>query len=883
VLEDRTVPASLSYSTLLHGSIFATAVDSAGNVYVTGQTDSGLPTTPGAFETTGTGAFVAKLNPTGTVLYATYLGNGNFGRGEGTGIAVDAAGDAYVIGSQANIPTTANAIASSGADFVAELNPTGSGLLYATYLPGTVNFPLTLGCSGTIALDGSGNICVAGAAQAGFPVTASAYQTAYLDGTGNGRSNAFFAKINPALSGSASLLYATYLGGSGGIGDAASGISLDSAGNVYLEGYTGSTNFPTTSGAFQSSYGGGSDDAFVAKFNPTLSGAASLVYSTFLGGSGPDGYVSGATAYFDNEQTDGGIAVDSAGNAYITGSTASTSFPTTPGAFQMKSGLASNGRVDLDPSDAFVTKLNATGTALIYSTYLGGGSTRSGGAAIALDAKGDAYLTGWTNSTAFPTKNPIQAANGGGYDAFVTVLTPSGSSLLFSSYLGGSGNDYGFGIALDSAGSVYVGGAGSVDKITPIVSLTSLSVTGFPSPTTAGVPGTFTVTVKDANGNVLTGYTGTVHFTSSDHRAILPADYTFIAADQGVHTFSATLFTAGSQGIGATDVSNGLSASEAGISVAAAAASTLILSGYPSPTNAGLAANCTVTAFDPYGNKATGYTGTVQFSSSDGGASLPAPYTFTAGDAGVHTFRATLNTTGTQSLTVTDTSNSSITSTQANITVAPAGLAALGVTGFPTATTAGSSATITVTALKADSSTDTGYLGTVHFTSSDRQAVLPADYTFTAADQGVHTFSVTLKTSGSQSIATTDTVFGSITGSETGITVSPAVASQFVLSTPGGGVGIYSKVPFTLIVTVEDAYGNVVPTYTGTVHFSGGTSSETLPPDYTFTAADAGVHTFTNAFVLHEPKSGPAWPWVIQATDTQNSNVTGQIWLGFIA
>jgi hypothetical protein len=477
VLEDRTVPASLSYSTFLHGTVFATAVDGAGNVYVTGQSDGNLPTTPGAFETTGTGAFVAKLNPTGTaVLYATYLGNGNFGRGEGTGIAVDAAGDAYVIGAQANIPTTANAIATSGgADCIVELNPTGSGLLYATYLPGTVNFGATLGCSGAIALDGSGNICVAGAAQAGFLVTASAYQSAY---GGSGSYNAFFAKINPTLSGSASLLYATYLGGSGSTGDAASGIALDSAGNAYLTGNTSSTNFPTTSGAFQSAYGGGSEDAFVAKFNPALSGAASLVYSTFLGGSGADGYVSDSSQALDNEQAAGGIAVDSAGNAYVTGGTASTNFPTTPGAFQvqMQSGVSTYGRPAIDPSDVFVTKLNATGSARVYSTYIDGGTfvsgkyhgkpvisgTRSGGASIAVDASGDAELTGWTNSTTFPTVNALQTTNGGGYDAVVTVLNPAGSSLLFSSYFGGSGDDQGYGIALDSAGNAYVGGnAGS--------------------------------------------------------------------------------------------------------------------------------------------------------------------------------------------------------------------------------------------------------------------------------------------------------------------------------------------------------------------------------------------------------------------------------------
>ncbi|HMF14920.1 MAG TPA: SBBP repeat-containing protein, partial [Gemmataceae bacterium] len=444
VLEDRTVPASLSYSTFLHGIVLATAVDGAGNIYVTGRTDSGLPTTSGAFETSGAGAFVAKLNPTGTaVLYATYLGNFDWGQCAGTGIAVDAAGDAYVIAQQNNVPTTANAIASSGPNngaCVVELNPTGSGLIYATYLPGTVTFPITWGYAGAIAVDGSGNIYVAGSAQAGLPVTASAFQTAYLGGSGGLAGNAFFMEINPALSGTASVVYATYLGGKGG--DAATAIALDGAGNAYLEGYTWSSNFPTTGGAFQTTLGGGTgtENAFVAKINPSLSGAASLVYSTYLGGSGLSGYVPSNGNANDITQIDGGIAVDSAGNAYVTSATTSLNFPTTPGAYQVNSNMPSLNDGFRNPSDVFVTKLNSTGSALVYSTYIGGGSfvsgkyhgkpvisgTRSGGASIAVDASGDAELTGWTNSTKFPTVNALQTANGGGYDAVVTVVNPTG-------------------------------------------------------------------------------------------------------------------------------------------------------------------------------------------------------------------------------------------------------------------------------------------------------------------------------------------------------------------------------------------------------------------------------------------------------------------------
>jgi hypothetical protein len=474
VLEDRTVPASLSYSTYFHGAVYATAVDSAGDVYVTGNTDSNLPTTPGAFQTTGSGAFVAELNAAGSaLLYATYLGSSGPIGGLGTGITVDAAGDAFVIGQSNNVPTTSNAIASSasGANnvFIAELNPTGSGLVYSTYLPGAVGLSLTQCNSGAIAVDGSGNIYVAGAAEAGLPVTAGAYQQSYLGP--KGEFNAFFAKINPALSGAASVSYASYLGGTGSLGDAALGIAVYGSGNPYLEGYTTSNDFPTTSGAFQRNNNYSPlGDVFVAKFNPALSGTASLAYSTYLGGSvsgvGSNGYVKVRPNLLTDHYPAGGIAVDSAGNAYITGGTTSTSFPTTPGAYQVTSNIVNSSKnsSSFPPSDVFVTKLNATGTALVYSTYLGGGGskqsggTHSDGISIAVDASGDAHVTGWTDSSTFPTVNALQTTYAGNEDAFVTVLNPSGSGLLFSSYFGGSSYDYGFSIALDAAGNAYVAG-----------------------------------------------------------------------------------------------------------------------------------------------------------------------------------------------------------------------------------------------------------------------------------------------------------------------------------------------------------------------------------------------------------------------------------------
>ena len=231
--------------------------------------------------------------------------------------------------------------------------------------------------------------------------------------------------IDPVLS------YSTYLGGSGSF-ESGIGIAVDSAGSAYVTGDTNSTNFPTTSGAFQTTFGGGFSDAFVTKLNPA---GSALVYSTYLGGSADDrGH---------------GIAVDSAGNAYVTGVTASTNFPTTSGAFQTTFGGA--------PSDAYVTKLNPAGSALVYSTYLGGVENDQG-SAIAVDSAGSAYVTGLTFSTNFPTASPIQAAKAGDFDAFVTKLNAAGSALVYSTYLGGSGFDWGHGIAVDSAGNAYVAG-----------------------------------------------------------------------------------------------------------------------------------------------------------------------------------------------------------------------------------------------------------------------------------------------------------------------------------------------------------------------------------------------------------------------------------------
>src|SRR5437867_952450 len=420
----------LFYSTYLGGSGDdvgnGIAVDDSGNAYVTGFTSStNFPTTSGTFQPAFGGGccdgFVTKLNPTGSgLVYSTYLGGSAYD--EGGRIAVDAAGNVYVAGRTAstNFPTTPGAFQaglSGGFDaFVTKLNPTGSVLIYSTYLGGSAYDD----AFGGIAVDAAGNAYASGNTDSiNFPTTLGAFQTTY-----GGNRDAFVTKLNPLGTG---LVYSTFLGGSGVEETFCPCIVVDAAGNAYVAGDTSSTDFPTTLGAFQTTYGG-NNDAFVTKLNPLGTG---LVYSTYLGGSGSEfGF---------------GSAVDAAGNAYVTGSTESTNFPTTPGAFQPAFGGGSR--------DAFVTKVNSLGTALVYSTYLGGsGDDEGGGIAVDTLPNPNAYVAGDTGSTDFPTTpNAFQTAYGGGFiDAFVTKLNPTGSALVYSTYLGGNGGETASAIALDT-------------------------------------------------------------------------------------------------------------------------------------------------------------------------------------------------------------------------------------------------------------------------------------------------------------------------------------------------------------------------------------------------------------------------------------------------
>ncbi|MGO8796356.1 MAG: SBBP repeat-containing protein [Candidatus Sulfotelmatobacter sp.] len=405
------------------------------------------------------------VDPTLSIVYSTYLGGS--AKDDAYAVTFDSSGDAYVTGSTVSpdFPTTPGAYQTtcggcSGSGtanvFITEMNPTGSGLIYSTFLGGSNGD----GASG-IAIDSSGDAYVVGATfSSNFPVP-NGFQTTCAGDCTNG--DAFVTELNSTGS---TLVFSSFLGGTGT--DVATAVALDSQGNAYVVGSTNSTvadGFPITTNAYQGSLGG-EDDAFVTEVRPPSgdSANASIVYSTYLGGSD---YDEGAS-----------VALDSAGSIYVTGYTnsSSTPFPTTSGAYQTTCSGCANGF-----AAAFVAKFSASFGALDYSTLLGGSTYPTGAAsncpttnssfsisgdcasAIAVDATSHAYVTGAANSTNFPTtagsyqSTCADSCPLGGH-AFVTKFNPSGSALVYSSYLGGNGADEANRIAVDSVGNAFVTG-----------------------------------------------------------------------------------------------------------------------------------------------------------------------------------------------------------------------------------------------------------------------------------------------------------------------------------------------------------------------------------------------------------------------------------------
>jgi hypothetical protein len=471
---------------------------------------------------------------------------------------------------------------------------------------------------------------------------------------------------------------------------------------------------------------------------------------------------------------------------------------------------------------------------------------------ISLDAFGNmgAPYTGTVHFTssdpqaALPADYTFTAADGGIHTVDAILKTAGNRAIT----------------AADTTSATFVGQSLPI-LVTPAAA-SSLSIVGGGG--SIGVYRPVTVTARDAYGNIATSDNGLVHISSSDPATLLPADFSLA---YGTGSGSVKLLTEGDQTLTVNDVANPALAASEVVTGTPAAAGSFVVTGYPSSV-AGVAQTFTMQVIDILGKVATKYTHTVYFSSSDRQAGLPASYTFTAADAGVHTFTATLKTAGSQSITVSDPIDGAVGS-QTGVSITPAAAASLSVSA-PASAVAGLAFNATVIARDPFGNIATGYTGKVHFTSTDAQAALPADYTFTAADAGVHTFTITMKTANVGSVLQTVTVADASNSALKAVMnsdVSNNVATQVVLSAP---TNITAGTAFTLKVSILDAYGNKVKNYNGTVHFSDSLAALGLPADYTFTAADGGIHSFNVTL-------STAGSQTLTVADTSNSLFVGVV------
>jgi hypothetical protein len=595
-----TIDPILAYSTYFGGTdaefVVALTSDAGGDAYVTGLTLSeNFPLTAGAYQAVNyatpsnnvSTAFISKFNPSGTaLLYSTYLGGvaitntlhqqGDYGKA----IAVDASGNAYVTGYtySEDFPITSGAFQKSNeaatielaTGFVTKLNPSGTALVYSTFLGGSTLDELT-----ALAIDSAGDAYISGISfSSNYPTTAGVLQTMNKSFTANGY-NAVISKLNPTGSG---LIFSTYLGGGSTDGSTLGNIYwtnpivVDKSGNVYVAGFSSSGDFPVTAGAYQTK-NPGSIEITVSKLNST---ASALIYSTYLGGN--------TISYCE------GLAVDSAGNAYVAGYTEDLDFPVTKGAFQTVNKSDQNTADSATANEnGFLTKINPTGTGLVYSTYLGGSTGPWGGDQIydvAIDSAGDAYVVGAAMSADFPvTSNAFQATNKGAShccdytaytsDGFLTEFNPTGTGLIYSTYFGGTGTqtaagpgasgDTAYGLALGANSNVYLVGyttssnfpvtAGAFETAyhtqqntgfvadfdlaatAPTTKETETTLTPSANSVTPGTAVTFTATVKPASGTVIP--TGSVIFSVDE------ATVATVALASGKATYTNSALVAG--------------------------------------------------------------------------------------------------------------------------------------------------------------------------------------------------------------------------------------------------------------------------------------------------------------------------------------------------
>jgi len=428
---------------------------------------------------------------------------------------------------------------------------------------------------------------------------------------------------------------------------------------------------------------------------------------------------------------------------------------------------------------------------------------------------------------------PPNASLTNGTGSFVATLSTLGTQTI---------------TATDTVTASLTGTSGPIQVVVGLA--THFSVTA-PANTPAGSPISVTVTALDQYGDTVTNYAGTVHFTSTDAAATLPANSTLTS---GVGTFSATLATAGTQTITATDTAQSSITGTSGPITVSPGPATHFVVAAPATAVVGTPLSFTVTAKDGYGNIATGYAGTIAFSATDPAATLPASATLTAG---VGTFSITFKTPGSQTITATDTATPSITGTSGPIVVSP-GVAVSFVVTAPATVTAGALFSFTITAKDVDGNTATGYPGLVNVTNPGSNQILFADVPL---HDGTTSLTTRFYTAGTQTIAATDVANASLTGSSNPITVVGGPATHILITAPASTT---AGDEFKITAVAEDTYGNQASGYTGTIHFTSTDPQAVLPPDsalpaptdYTVTLYSIGDQTIT-------------------ATDTVNSSIAG--------
>jgi hypothetical protein len=790
-----------------------------------------------------------------TIAYSTYLGGGVSQDSQSNAIAVDSSGDAYVTGvvsaDTVPFPTTPGSYnpgpVSGNSSFITKLKTDGSGLVYSTYFGGVTNDYTPTPTAGdqinSIAIDSSGAAYFGGLSQSSDTPTTPG---SFMPIRPSNRTVPFVAKLS--LDGS-TLVYSTYLDGSPNSSpDEVTGIAVDSSFNAYVVGFTTATNFPTTTGAFQTVSKATLGTGFVTKFSVD---GSSLVYSTYLGGSRYENVTAAGP--------DGSIAVDASKSAYVTGITASTDFPTTAGAYSTTCGSTCQ--------DVYVTKLNVSGNGLVYSTFLGGGGPNSNeysyGQGIAVDSAGAAFVGGWTNSTIFPvTTGAVQTSPGVG---FITKLTKDGTSLVYSSYFGGFVQSVAVG-ADDSAVVFGLGNTTYAFESTP----DAFTIPGCPS-TLGCWYGFISKLTVDGSALIFSSPIGADQECCGVFGALDPAGNAYLAGSTG----SQNLYTSpGSFEPSLPSNYTGSTPFVAKVAFSSSTPLTLAPTTLPSGT-AGVAYSQAITA--------TGGTGAVTFAVTTG--SLPSGLTLTpAGD-----LSGTPTQTGTTPFTVTGTDSTNNTGSQAYSLQIGCPTITVGPSTIPTGTAGTPYGPVTFT--------ETGGVGATTFAITTD--TLPAGITFiagvlaggTATQYGNFPFIVTATDSNFCEGTVSDTLIlnaavsqppAVVTDNEI-ITVSdtetfPDVAdSEKITVTDIDTVRAYSAIAITPSpASFNAANGTGYATYAYTpVQFTatGGTGTLTLSESG---ALPLGV-TFSGGTLSGTPASssaGSSYTFSVTATDAYGDSAT---------